>query len=69
MQFLDNGLYPWIVVAKLNSKSDPAAELLFQTEAYVNPNGTVMFEKLGVSLPMTNFTLEYYLKEPIGVDP
>ena len=60
-------MYPWIVVAKLNAQ-DPDAELLFQTEAYVNPNGSVIFEKLGVSMPMSNFTLEYYFKEPIGVN-
>lgn len=61
-------MYPWIVVAKLNSSTDPNAKLILQTEAVLNANGTVIFENLGVSVAMSNFQLEYYFKEPVGIN-
>ena len=65
---MDNTLFPWIVVARLNSSTDPNAKLILQTEAVLNANGTVIFENLGVSVAMSNFQLEYYFKEPVGIN-
>lgn len=65
---MDNPDHPWIIVAKFNSSTDSSAKVLFQTEATLNANGTVIFEKLGVSVAMSNFKLEYYFKEPVGIN-
>ena len=65
---MDNSLYPWTVVARLNSSTDPNAKIILQTEAVLNANGTVIFENLGVSVAMSNFKLEYYCKDPIGIN-
>jgi hypothetical protein len=56
-------------MAKISSISDPSAKLIFQTEAILDSNGQAVFQNLGVSSSMSDFKIEYYLEEPIGVDP
>ena len=61
-------MYPWTIVATLNSPSSPNAKVILQNEATLNADGTVTFQNLGVSESMSNFQLEYYFKQPVGVN-
>ena len=65
---LGNEHFSWTIVAKINSSSDSNARLIHQTEAVIDSTGKAVFENLGVSSAMSNFTVEFYLKTPIGVN-
>ena len=45
-----------------------AASIILQDKAAIGDDGTVTFENLGVSTAMSDFSFEYYLDHPVGVN-
>ena len=65
-------MYPWYVYARINATSNDsmsmAASIILQDKAAIGDDGTVTFENLGVSMAMSDFSFEYYLDHPVGVN-
>lgn len=59
--------FPWVVVAKLTSRTFNTTELVFQTEANV-VNGYATFTKLGISQVDSSFAISYNFKLPEGLN-
>ena len=62
-------MYPWKVIARLNSTSATSgASLILQTEAFIGDDGVAKFQTLGVNMAMSSLQIEYFLDRPVGVN-
>lgn len=62
------GYSPWIIQANIISSSSDSILILGQKESFVKPDGTVLFQSLGVSEIVSNLTFEFSLLLPFGIN-